>query len=44
LPIGIQVGARPGMDRLILAVSALIEREMGFTPVADRWLDATGPS
>jgi Asp-tRNA(Asn)/Glu-tRNA(Gln) amidotransferase A subunit family amidase len=43
LPIGIQVGARPGMDRLILAVSALLEREMGFTPIADRWLDAAGP-
>jgi Asp-tRNA(Asn)/Glu-tRNA(Gln) amidotransferase A subunit family amidase len=40
LPIGIQVGARPGMDRLIIAISALIEREFGFTPLADRWLAA----
>lgn len=39
LPIGIQVGARPGMDRRILAVSALLERSFGFTPLADRWLD-----
>jgi amidase len=38
LPVGIQVGARPGMDRLILGVSALLERSHGFTPLADRWL------
>ena len=41
LPIGVQIGSRPGMDRLILSVSAFLERSLGFTPMADRWLEAT---
>jgi amidase len=37
LPIGIHLGGKLGQDKLILQVSALLERELKFTPVANRW-------
>lgn len=38
LPIGIHFGGKLGQDKLILAVSALLERTLGFTRMPDNWL------
>jgi amidase len=38
LPIGVHIGSRLGRDRLVISASAAIERFIGFTPLADRWL------
>jgi amidase len=30
LPIGVQLGARPGEEHLVLQVAAVLEKEMGW--------------
>jgi amidase len=40
LPIGIHIGSRAGQDHLVLAASATLERAIGFTPPASRWLES----
>lgn len=42
LPVGIHIGGKLGQDKLILAVSAHLERALGFTPMADKWLSSAG--
>jgi Asp-tRNA(Asn)/Glu-tRNA(Gln) amidotransferase A subunit family amidase len=42
LPIGVHIGARPGEDAMVLSLSAALEADVGFTPMAERWLQDAG--